>query len=167
MPLGSDADDKDCNNVEWNCASIVGMLLCVSNDTQPDITHAVNQVARFTAKPKMSHVKAMKTIVRHLKKDTNKGILLSNLTELTMWNVGWMQTLQGALDLNLTTIQSHASPDADASSLAEAYLWFRNLSWSKKSVLALHMQNTPVCLRHYELWFPFAVWYLILFCKPN
>ena len=33
IPLGSDADGEDYNNVEWNYASIVGMLLCVSNNT--------------------------------------------------------------------------------------------------------------------------------------
>ena len=76
VPLGSDADGEDYDNVEWNYASIVGMLLYVSNNTRPDITYAVSQVARFTAKPKMSHVKAVKTIVRYLKKDTNKGIFV-------------------------------------------------------------------------------------------
>ena len=33
IPLGSDADREDCNNVEWHCASIVEMSLCVSNNT--------------------------------------------------------------------------------------------------------------------------------------
>ena len=32
-PLGSDADGEDHNNVEWNYASIVGILLHVSNNT--------------------------------------------------------------------------------------------------------------------------------------
>ena len=36
----------------------------------------MSQAARFTAKPKMSHVKAIKTIVCYLKKDTNKGIIV-------------------------------------------------------------------------------------------
>ena len=67
---------QDYGNVEWNYASIVGMSLYVSNNTRPDITYAVSQVARFTAKPKMSHVKAVKTIVRYLKKDINKGIFV-------------------------------------------------------------------------------------------
>ena len=76
VPLGSDVDGEDYDNVEWNYASIVGMLLYVPNNTRPDITCAVSQAARFTAKPKMSHVKAIKTIVRYLKKDTNKGIIV-------------------------------------------------------------------------------------------
>ena len=38
IPLGSDADREDCDNVEWNHASTVGMSLHVSNNTQPDIT---------------------------------------------------------------------------------------------------------------------------------
>ena len=76
IPLGSDANGADCDDVEWNCASMVGMSLCVSNNTRPDITHAVSQVAHFTAKPKMSHVKAIKTIVCYLKKDADKGIIV-------------------------------------------------------------------------------------------
>ena len=38
IPLGSDADREDhdredYDNVEWNCASMVGMSLCVSSNT--------------------------------------------------------------------------------------------------------------------------------------
>ena len=33
IPLGSDADREDCDNVEWNCASTIGMLLHVLNNT--------------------------------------------------------------------------------------------------------------------------------------
>ena len=40
---------------EWSYASVVGMLLYVLNNTRPDITFAVSQVARFTVNPKKSH----------------------------------------------------------------------------------------------------------------
>ena len=33
IPLGSDVDGEDYNNVKWNYASTVGMLLCVLNNT--------------------------------------------------------------------------------------------------------------------------------------
>ena len=33
IPLRSDADREDYNNVEWNYASMVGMSLCVLNNT--------------------------------------------------------------------------------------------------------------------------------------
>ena len=62
--LGSDPDGERWDNKEWNYASVVGMLLYVSNNTRPDITYAVSQVAHFTAAPRVSHATAVKTIVR-------------------------------------------------------------------------------------------------------
>ena len=53
-------------NAEWEYASVVGMLMFLVN-TRPDIQFAVYQCARFTHSPKMSHLKAVKRIVRYLK----------------------------------------------------------------------------------------------------
>ena len=55
----------------------MGMLLYLSNNTQPDITFAVNQAARFTASPKKSHAQAIKTIVCYLAQTHNKGIMVT------------------------------------------------------------------------------------------
>jgi hypothetical protein len=74
--LGSDPDGEPHDENEWKYASIVGMLLYVSNNTRPDITFAVSQVARFTAAPKKSHAKAIRTIVRYLAKTKDKGIIV-------------------------------------------------------------------------------------------
>lgn len=52
------------------------MLLYVSNNTRPDITYAVSQVARFTSNPKESHAKAIKTIVRYLAGTRDKGVIV-------------------------------------------------------------------------------------------
>ena len=43
--LGTDPDGERWDNKEWNYASVVGMLLCVSNNARPDMTFAVSQVA--------------------------------------------------------------------------------------------------------------------------
>ena len=43
--LGSDAKGEPWNWNHWDHASVVRMLLCVSNNTRPDITFAVSQVA--------------------------------------------------------------------------------------------------------------------------
>ena len=53
--LGSDPNGEPYDSVEWNYASIVGMILYLSNITRPGITFAVSQVARFRSKPKKSH----------------------------------------------------------------------------------------------------------------
>ena len=52
------------------------MLLCVLNNTQTDITLAVSQAACFTTAPKVSHTKAIKSIVRYLAQDPNKGSII-------------------------------------------------------------------------------------------
>ena len=49
---GLDAEGKPWDQNHWDCASIVGMLLCVSNDTRLDIAFAASQVAPHTACPK-------------------------------------------------------------------------------------------------------------------
>ena len=75
--LGSDPDGEPYDQVQFNYASVVGMLLYLSNNTRPDITFAVSQVARFTANPKKSHAQAIKTIVRYLVRTFDKGILVT------------------------------------------------------------------------------------------
>ena len=65
VALGSDLEGELYNQKDWNYASVLGMLLYLSNDTRPDITFAVSQVAQFTAAPKVSHAKAIKSIVRY------------------------------------------------------------------------------------------------------
>ena len=42
---GSDAEGEPWDQNHWDCASIVRMLLCSSNNTGPDISIAASQVA--------------------------------------------------------------------------------------------------------------------------
>jgi hypothetical protein len=74
--LGSDPEGELFSNKEWNYASAVGMLQYLSNNTRPDITFAVSQVARFTSAPKESHATAVKMIIRYLKKTEKKGLIV-------------------------------------------------------------------------------------------
>ena len=74
--LGSDPEGEPFDQHPFNYASVVGMLLYLSNNTRPDITFAVSQVARFTAAPKQSHATAIKSIVRYLVKTADKGIIV-------------------------------------------------------------------------------------------
>ena len=76
VALGTDPDGEPWDNKQWNYASVVGMSLCVSNNARPDITFAVSQVARFTAAPKVSHARAVKSMVRHLAQTAALGIMV-------------------------------------------------------------------------------------------
>ena len=46
VALWSDPEGEPNNQMDWNYASVMGMLLYVLNNTRPDITFAVSQVAQ-------------------------------------------------------------------------------------------------------------------------
>lgn len=54
--------------------SAVGSLLYLSVATRPDITYAVNNVARYCAEPTKEHMIAVKRIMRYLKGTRNFGL---------------------------------------------------------------------------------------------
>ena len=85
--LGSDAEGAPWNQDHWDCASIVSMLLCASNNTRPDIAFAASQVARCTACPKESHARAIKCIVRYLAGTINRGVTMKHdgAFDLKVW----------------------------------------------------------------------------------
>jgi hypothetical protein len=61
---------------EFHMRSIVGQLNYLASTSRPDIQFAVHQCARFVANPKMSHEKAIKRIIRYLKRTRDKGMIL-------------------------------------------------------------------------------------------
>ena len=75
---GPNAKVKPWDQNHWDCARIVGMSLCMSNNTRPDITFAASQVAQCTACPKESHARAVKCIICHLAGTANKGIIVKH-----------------------------------------------------------------------------------------
>ena len=60
--LGADPNGPPSKE-PWSYSSVVGMLLYLATNTQPDIAFAVSQVARFNSAPKQSHAAAVKMIV--------------------------------------------------------------------------------------------------------
>ena len=81
LGLGTDPDGEPIQET-WNYASIVGMLLYLTTNTRPDIAFAVSQVARFTAAPKQSHARAVKSILRYLRGTSDKGMIIRPTTTL-------------------------------------------------------------------------------------
>ena len=71
--LGRDEHGKEFSE-SWDYASIIGMLMYLSQNTRPDIAFAVHQCARFTHNPKNSHAVGVKHILRYLKGTQDKGM---------------------------------------------------------------------------------------------
>lgn len=67
------ASDTDIDHKLYQSA--VGSLLYLSIATRPDITFAVNNVAKFCAKPNKQHWSAVKRIFRYLKGTPQYGLL--------------------------------------------------------------------------------------------
>jgi hypothetical protein len=55
---------------------VIGKLNFLEKSTRPDIAYAVHQAARFTAKPKASHGKAVRHLCRYLAGTKDKGLII-------------------------------------------------------------------------------------------
>jgi hypothetical protein len=63
------------NNVhELKYRSLIGCLMYLSVCTRPDITYAVNKLARFVSNPSQEHWAAAKRVLRYLKGTINLGL---------------------------------------------------------------------------------------------
>lgn len=77
--LGRDLDEPPAAS-DLNYRSIIGMLMYLTNLTRIDITFAVNQLARFSANPRVSHEKALKRLGRYLLGNKSMGLTLQAQT---------------------------------------------------------------------------------------
>jgi hypothetical protein len=73
--LGRDIDGKEASGC-INYASISGMLLYLGH-SQPDISFATHQCARYTHASKQSHEDALRRIGRYLKGTSKNGLVLT------------------------------------------------------------------------------------------
>ena len=74
--LSRDTDGLPRKN-EFHYRSVIGQLSYLAATARPEIQFAVHQCARFSQDPKMVHEKAVKRIVRYLKRTPDKGLILS------------------------------------------------------------------------------------------
>jgi hypothetical protein len=56
-------------------SAAIGSLLYLAVFTRPDITHAVNMLARYMSKPKQQHWNALKGVLRYLRGTSELGLL--------------------------------------------------------------------------------------------
>ncbi|KAF2359200.1 Reverse transcriptase RNA-dependent DNA polymerase [Trinorchestia longiramus] len=75
-PVTTSDEVEECDKDLYQSA--VGSLLYLSTRTRPDITFAVNNVAKYCSKPLKNHWTGVKRIFRYLKGTSELGILYSN-----------------------------------------------------------------------------------------
>jgi len=61
---------------DFHYRSVIGQLNYLAATTRPEIQFAVHQCAKFCEDPKLSHEKAIKRIVRYLKRTKDQGLVL-------------------------------------------------------------------------------------------
>jgi len=76
VTLTGHEEDKDHDNNKFNYRQVIGKLLYLEKSTRPDISCAVHQCARFSAKPKNKHAEAVKRIGRYLLGTQDKGLIM-------------------------------------------------------------------------------------------
>ena len=82
-PLGKDKEGPEFVE-KWSYSSVVGVLLYLVANFQPEIAYAVHQFAQFTHDRKASHGNAMKRICQYLKGKKNNGMILFPSKQLTV-----------------------------------------------------------------------------------
>jgi hypothetical protein len=72
--LDKDEDGEDFDDA-FHYRAVIGKLNFLEKSTCPDIAYAVHQVARFSADPKASHGKAVRTLCHYLTGTKDRGLV--------------------------------------------------------------------------------------------
>ena len=68
---------RDKFEEDWECATIVGMLIYLALNSGPDISDAVHKCERSTCAPRSSYTTGIKLILRYLPETKNEGLILN------------------------------------------------------------------------------------------
>ena len=60
----------------WEYRSIIGLLNYTSDSSRPDIAYTTYSAARFSANPKTSHDKGVKSIIKYFKGTKENGLIM-------------------------------------------------------------------------------------------
>jgi hypothetical protein len=73
-PLGPEGDAERAEVAGYKYRGRVGELLWISRLARPDISHAVNDLARVAHNPGMAHVRAVQHVSRYLSSTASMGL---------------------------------------------------------------------------------------------
>ena len=84
-PIRTDVNGSEAK-IDWpnSYDSVIGMMLCLSSNTRPDIYLAVHQCARFTNNNKVSHETAVKRTFRYLQGTKDNGLVFNPSKKLVV-----------------------------------------------------------------------------------
>jgi hypothetical protein len=72
-----DGKKNEEHKADWHYRRIIGKMNFLSSPCRPDIACAVHQAARFSADPRTNHTEAVRRIVRYLKGNVDRGIIMN------------------------------------------------------------------------------------------
>ena len=88
--VGPDFDKEQKQICEYNYRARCGELLWISRVARPDISHAVNDLARVAHNPGMAHVRALQHVSRYLAHTSNMGLQYNHNPDITAsYPIGW------------------------------------------------------------------------------
>ena len=88
--VGPDFDKEQKQICEYNYRARCGELLWISRVARPDISHAVNDLARVAHNPGMAHVRALQHVSRYLAHTSNMGLQYNHDPDITAsYPIGW------------------------------------------------------------------------------
>jgi hypothetical protein len=76
-PFRPKQEGEELLELEYSYLSVIGALIYLANNTRPDITFAVNCLARHSATPTMRHWNDIKDILRYLHGTTDLGLFFT------------------------------------------------------------------------------------------
>ena len=100
--------------------TVIGKLLFVANNSRPDLSVAVSQLASFVSKPTVGHEKAMKRVLRYVKGTLDYGVILGG---------------EGTVPLLVGYADADWGGDLDTRKSRTGYLFFINsgcITWNTK-----------------------------------
>ena len=74
-PLGKDLEGASRTST-WEYRSIIGLLNYISGSSRPEIAYTTHSSKIFSANPKASHDKGVKSIIKYLKGTKENGLIM-------------------------------------------------------------------------------------------
>lgn len=153
-------DGKDHEQIEVPYRELVGSLMYAMLGTRPDISFAVNVLARYSEEPRKAHWQAAKRVVQYLKTNKSLGIKFEGNKPLTSYTdadyaadvdtrkstSGCLILLSGGPIMWKTNKQGTVATSTTEAEFIAACLCAKETLWAKQLLVELGEKETPTDL---------------------